>query len=275
METKLCLVLVLLVSLLSIIKIIPQGKEDSSKVKLKIEAFSNMLRNFDGTFEEKLNNIDTLKKMTRILFEANESDAMAVYNIKGKPIKFNKLKSNGKVNTTPPAMIISSILINTLKNFSYNIFALAATSYFIKVKIINSELTKDSITENIGGTIITTNYLSRWDITAEVEEVIKGKNTILVGEVIKFYFHSGLESGGKGFNKEMSYFLPLEVLTEYKTVLWLKPLDESGRTPSQGCFPIENNNLIDVNNYFGFGEIIPWPEFRDKMISLINLIKSW
>jgi hypothetical protein len=266
---------------LSINKIIPQGNEDSSKVKLKIDAFSNMLRNYDATFNENLNNIDTLKKMTRILYETNESDAIATENIRNRMIELNKAKYSGEPDSIPPAIIIGTILDKIEVNISTAACALTKTAFFLKAKVIKSELVKHEIKHKMKGKD-KISYTGRVDVTIKIEETIKGENRFKVGEEIKFiYFPFWREDAASTFTEGGSYFLPLDILTnvEGSKMVVLRTLDTSEKIPSKkpslGCFPVENGNLIDVNNYFGFGENIPWPEFRDKMISLINLIKSW
>jgi hypothetical protein len=281
MKINLGLVLILLVSFLSINKILPQTKEDSSKVKLKIDAFSNMLRNYDVTFNEKLNNIDTLKKMARIMYETNESDAIETENIRNRMIGLNKAKDSGEPDSIPPAIIIGTILDKIEENISTSVCALTKTAFFLKAQVIKSELVKHEIKHKMKGKD-EISYTGRIDVTVKIEETIKGENRFKVGEEIKFiYFPFWRENAASTFIVGGSYFLPLDILTnvEGSKMVVLRTLDTKekikGKKPSLGCFPIEQSNLIDVNNYFGFGENILWPEFRDKMISLINLIKSW
>ena len=48
-----------------------------------------------------------------------------------------------------------------------------------------------------------------------------------------------------------------------------------GGTYSAGMYPIENGNVIDKDNSFGWGEVVPVETFKQNLRNLINTIKNY
>jgi hypothetical protein len=136
------------------------------------------------------------------------------------------------------------------------------TPWFLKVKVIDIKGEKLNIPQ--GPT-------SRAFLLAEVQDVIKGEKKFANGEIIHIYFLSDWLHNKK-FEKNKSYFVPLKQWNcKYGDC------EEVGLVMfpdnNWGVYPIENNEVIAPNNYFGFSDKMDWINFRKNFINQFILFK--
>jgi len=63
-----------------------------------------------------------------------------------------------------------------------------------------------------------------------------------------------------------------ECTDDYKYYFGLNPV---GGSYSRGMYPIEDGNVIDGGNVWGFGNVVPLEEFKQKFNALLNEIKNY
>ncbi len=243
------------------------------------EGFKNQkdYHQFKDTVSEK-----HLKYIAKILYEANEKDAINVRKQYEYEVKKSDSLSHKHLSTFGfPGATKGMIEKEIKEKFSNTIYALTTTAYFLKIKVKSFGSTKIKPTPNSNiefGTV---------DVHGIIEDVIKGDNHFSIGDNIIFYYMAFWRKyTNKNFQEGKSYFVPLNVAEgEGKKYDWLAlvTLDDEQKLPAEkfdynlsyGCFQIDNGYLIDSNNYFGYGEKIFWTDFRNNLTQQINLIKSW
>ena len=258
--------------------------QEIQKVKSIYESFIT-LKDYENF--EKNTSLAQLKHFAKMIYEADETDAVENQKMLDKEVDqsdsiavLNRKFHSNLPNFERAGVTLGMISRKIYDEFPHVIFALITTPYFLKAKIISISSSKIKVNQKQPF------FVSKIDLKAVVEDIIKGKSRFSVGDTLIFYYLPQWRSLTLNYFKIGStYFLPLDVKPgePYGSYNWLGlvTLDSKLIIPtnrpnlSQGCFPIENGYLIDENNYFGYGSKVPWNLFRSKIINQINIIKSW
>lgn len=154
------------------------------------------------------------------------------------------------------------------KDISFTLSGELKVAYFLRVHTTAVKHVKQQKGNLIGAPMTI--------IDAAVEKVYKGNPKFKVHDNIEFYFYDswvGSLGGVDWFKSGKDYFVPLEPRyneEEGELIALVMYLDNS-----KGCYPIENEQMKDGNNFFGYGTNVPMNVFDKKFQSQINEIKSW
>jgi hypothetical protein len=259
---------------------VPKNSLLSSKQVETITTFYENITFPDGirTFKDTVS-INSLKKIARMYYESDETDAVGTKKLFMNEIEKTTKKYKLKKSNLPikdfcsPGFTKGRIEELMRKNLPGSICTLVEIPYFLKVKIAAADT--GWIKEPLRDTIYT--KFLYFDIKAVVEDPIKGGSRFTPGDNLTFYFLPfWIKSSKFDFEIGKTYFLPINISSGNGNYDWLPiALLDNTVDGSSGCFPIEEGYVIDRKNYFGFGERVPWEEFRNNLIKQINTIKSW
>jgi hypothetical protein len=150
---------------------------------------------------------------------------------------------------------------------------LVDTDYFLKAEILSIEK------EDYYPTIATDKKgppLPKVNITFRIIDCLKGDKRCSIGSTWTF-FYMAIYRPANLFSEGDVCLLPLQIGHNYEATLTLNYLINLHTEPSEGMgyLPIIDGQLIDKDNYFGFGEKIEWEKFRSQILETVNEIKSW
>jgi|GEM_PF-3733247 len=251
---------------------ISQTVKDSSYVKL-IDSFQSPHK-----FYQELNSmsLNELKHNARIIYESEEKDPLAV----------DKEIENHHKWKISPAYFKRILLKNVKTRISLLDFMLISTPCLIKAKILTVNTYPYKVEGGPAG--MNLGEIPKTEVTACIDEIIKGKEYFSLKDTIKFYFFSFWRPTRWNFEIGETCLLPLQPLinnnnrkTEIALVAWMdnKGNDVSAVNPkdssSYGRYPLINDTLIDRRNSFGLGTKIKWENFKSIISNEIDKIKSW
>lgn len=130
----------------------------------------------------------------------------------------------------------------------------------LKVKIIKEESESISISND--------DWIGLRILTAEIQDIIKGKNHFKVGETIKFYFVPFWLQKGNRFSNNESYFISLIPVVD--NIDGKRRLALNVNELNDGIVNIQQDTVLDEENYFGLGRLT-WFDFKTKISDSINL----
>ena len=129
----------------------------------------------------------------------------------------------------------------------------------LKVKIIDKKSESKVVNE--------TRSISQTNITAEIEDIVKGEKHYKTGDNINFYYMDFWARGSKTrLTENGSYFVTLFPVIDNNGDKLL------GLNYNEGLLKISQDIVLDEKNYYGFGKIA-WPDFKMKIIEKINIDK--
>ncbi len=214
-----------------------------------------------------------LKQYARIVYEADETDPLAVDK---------EIQKNRKWRVSPSRFRYA--LLNSIKaRLSLLDFNLVAAPRIVKATIIRVETVDYKVEGGPPG--VNAGSLPRTDLTAIVDEVFKSDTLLSTGDIIRFYYFPFWRPTRWNFEIGDTCLLPLEPLlfrgTEF--VALITDLDghrsDTGAiendSASYGRYPIVNGVLVDRKNSFGYGARTKWESFRSILLQEIKAIKSW
>lgn len=260
------------------------AQQDPEVIPQQILDLENILEN-SATKSEMQNSVQNMndndiKRVANIFFNAFEKDAVLTYQYFRK--RDDEIKLANKMDITEGVMPNETKweLIKRFKNhFGSDIYTLIWIPYLLKVKINHIE--KYTYIDPKSPA-----KLSRTDIDATILDIVKGSSRFNVGDIVNFYFMDYWRPTLDNFVEGETCFIPLAPNTEYnndyKLIALVTTLDAQNNDivtlnnyASFGRYPIDEGNLFDKNNFWGYGEKISWTEFKANLNKNINLIKSW
>jgi len=117
-------------------------------------------------------------------------------------------------------------------------------------------------------------YCNQWNLSGDNELIFVGvdRETGEQKQVGAMYD----KDGNPWIKPKKEYIVILapnyECLDDYKYYFGLVPV---GGSYSRGMYPIEDGNVIDGGNVWGFGKVVPLEEFKQKFNNLLNEIKNY
>ncbi len=260
-------------SLVSIVAIMPCASLLPAQ-QLPVTTYLQFLetKTADVHFEEKVVALSPmeLKHAARMIYEATESDPIAVIKYIGKSHRaFDSAYATNK-STKRFGRKIGAVEQRYLDRidtvFSKRVYALVRLPYVMSV-VIDSEKHVRYTSPGEPGTTPRTNAV------ATVLEVFKGAKRFAAGETMEFYWMDGwiMTSTYFRLGDTCLVFLDPRVRPDgVESLAIVAFLDQS-----YGYYVIRNNILHDQYNTFGYGTMVPWKDFRDSLLSQIKSIKSW
>lgn len=222
--------------------------------------------------------IGRLRNIAKQLYEVREKNAVLAESTFVAECKLSdsldiqKWKYQKDVQLFAKPSLTKHYLYNEIsETLPQNVYPLILADYLMRVKIlqINYVVRRDLNYE----TGIYEPPLSSIEIKAEVLDIIKGDSRFFVGQEITFYYMSYWREGNSFVeNEDCFVLLQARLSPEFhlNQIGLLTYLDSS-----YGRYPIENNMIIDKDNYFGYGTKVYWNTFKDNLLELIKTIKTW
>ena len=222
--------------------------------------------------------IGRLRNIAKQLYEVREENAVLAESTfiaeckLSDSLNIQKWKYNKDVKLfAKPSLTRNYLYSKISETLSHNVYPLILADYLLRVKIlqINYVLRKDLNYE----TGIYDPSMPSMEIKAKVLDIIKGDSRFYIGQEITFYYIIYWRSGNS-FVVNEECFVPLQARVapafHLNEIGLLASLDSS-----YGRYPIENNMIIDKDNYFGYGIKVPWNTFKSNLLELIKTIKTW
>ncbi len=212
-------------------------------------------------------NISNLKHMASLMFKASDLAYVYLWNLgieQYRKVKDSPIPWGSGINlggTTQKFQRIFNEKISPL------IYGLTRIAYLLKIKVIAAETNGPKEEGWLPGVTPI--------IYAEIETVFKGTGRFKSGDSLQFYYYQNWLNGSYSFEVGKEYLVPLEPRSAYpmtnnSRIALVTYLDES-----TGYYPIFNGNIEDMYNYFGFGEILTYDQFEQKLQTKIEELKSW
>ncbi len=199
-----------------------------------------------------------LKNAASLMFKASDVDAVAIHDsLTARSDRFMQEYAKGIKGGIKPGLVQVKILNEVKKQISPAVYALLRFAYLLKVRVTKVDVVP-------GGLSLMPNA-KRTVVTASVLQVYKGSGKLKPGDEIQFYYFDLWLNHPVAFKKGHEYLTPLE----YDMALY------AGLDRSDAYYPIENGELTDAYNLFGFGERLEFTTFEAKLDSLITEVKSW
>ena len=264
------IIILLYLSFLQSISIYSQNAEN---FKVSTINFFNKVTEFTQDFNRS--NIDDLLVSKQFTDEKINKLLEEYYNVKAEDpegfskyqhLKRNEFEIRNKTNPTTKELMIPEkigiIYRIIVSKYGKNNTDLFLTPWFLKIKVI--DIKSEKLNNPEGPT-------SKSYLLAEVLDVIKGQKKFNTGEIIRIYFLQDWLHDKK-FEKNKSYFVPLK-----QSNCYYGNCEEVGLVMfpdnNWGVYPIENNELIASDNYFGFPDKIDWTNFKKNFITHFTLSK--
>jgi hypothetical protein len=200
-----------------------------------------------------------LKKYASMIYDANEYDPIAKRKIDDKRYKdAMDAKTNYFVHDV-------DVFQETKKRLSKIYEWMINRPYFLTIVV------EDIKTIEVPRWGRPNEIITRIVINGKVEEVWKG-NTYKVGDNITFSYHSSWNY--QGFVKGNSYIVVLYPIFDNRIDNFILRVGGFNKV-QQEVFPIDNNTVVDEDNFWGLGNKVDRTTFIDSLTSTINEIKSW
>jgi hypothetical protein len=257
--------------------------EDSTTTfPIELSNYVNYLKSYKSKVEIKADmdtvSSDKLKAIAKMMYEACEKDAVSVAGkifaecVLSDSLDLQKWKYHKNVEVFAKPTLTRYYLYKKFREkLPHNVYPLIASDYLLKVKILSIKNVLRAYQSIEDGHIEPSlNYI---EIEARIVDIIKGATRFSVGETLTFYYMPYWR-GGNSFGKEEECFVLLQARVSpdfnLNQIGLLTTLDKS-----YGKYPIINGELIDKENYFGYGTKVQWNIFKNNLLELIKTIKSW
>jgi hypothetical protein len=255
-------------------------KTFSENIKTNKEDFKGKIK------PEILENLSLKKlkelRIVELIDNLSDEEVIRIARLKAKayeenPFKIQQLIYNydNQISITPNnknkenmiklGIIDSHFMFRMEKILHNDVAKILEIPYILKVKVKTIEEVADVLE---GQDNIPDLSMIKEIVEVNVEEVIKGENSIRKGEDLTFYFYKWWNNSGQQFSRDKTYLISLlaRIDGEGNNILSLVFFSEG----KNAIFPIEGKYIYDIENYFGFGKKADWNkfknEFRDKFI---------
>ncbi len=169
--------------------------------------------------------------------------------------KIEELYRKGENNNMKLYNFFTSFKHRVSKLYSKNYSEFLMTPIFLKVKINRIRHTVYSPIDSLD--------VAQTQIICSVEDILKGDKLFNTNDELSYYYNDFWRDSEVLFEENQEYLIGLSiVIKEDGSVIF--PLILYSET--QGVFKIENN-LIDKNNFFGFGSNIDWAVFKKNFLN--------
>lgn len=216
--------------------------------------------------------LDGLKHIAATVFEANSAHPVALQ-------RESHARENWQVNPTIFRLALNRAVKERISRLD---FALIAVPYLLKARILKVETHPYDLSGEPSGVKLS---MPITNITAIVQEVVKGASRFSPGDSINFYFFPIWRPTTSQFQAGETDFLPLQpVLNQGQVSLSLvTDLDtthaeyNAGEISKGGYgrYPIVNGTVMDIGKTFGSVPSATWESFKSYLLREINLIKTW
>jgi hypothetical protein len=243
----------------------------------EIREYLKLLTSYSST-EQYVQDRDTisinrLKNYASIINAASERDSYLKLTYYDTVVR----KSKDLVNSTfrepdGPSIIASNLVLGMIMEKVQTelppiIEKLLYADYIIKGEIIRSEPFEYQVQGS-------NSFITKVNVTVKILEVIKGDWRLVQGDEVTFEYlpyNVSLDL----FNPGEVCLLPLRKWGFYGDTFGLVYMKSPEESISWGKLPIQNNIVIDKDNYFGQGEQLPWDMMKMHIVEQLILIRSW
>ncbi len=220
-----------------------------------------------------------LKADAKIMFEADDRDAGWVEDYGPKSLREHDslltLYKRGNLIGKPPevATAIKPALLSKMASLlTENEMQIVSTPCIVRIRIDSSWQSISTVPD------VPSFKVREINLIVTVEDVLKGTGMFRPGQRIRLYYMNFWRVPQLSTD-DIVFLSPR---TDYYTTGQRKiSLDGPGgayigdKRTYRGVYPIDNGNVDDPNNDWGYGKQIPWAMFKNNVETEIAKIKSW
>lgn len=207
-----------------------------------------------------------LKRISKTLYESYADPIAKIHETENSVNKISSIAQGDqmlyrKLSSQKYGAVEVQLLRLIKQKFSELDYNIIITQSILKGKVLSQKEIPNRFSDNpniVGGS-------QKIYLKVLVEDIVKGDNLLKVGDIINvtynaYFTHAHRWNVGESFLFNLRFWLKEGV--PYRTINYLGQDD--------GCFPIENNILIDKTNYFKQGENVDWNMFKTNVKSRIK-----
>jgi hypothetical protein len=203
-------------------------------------------------------NQEELKHTAHLMFDASDANAATLEDsLISRSRRIDQENVRGEKWGEKPGGIQQGVLNEIKRKISGPVSVLLRIAYLLKIQVSKV----DAVPDTISGRFI----FKKIVVTASVLRVYKGTGSLKPGDEVQFFYVASWVAHPITFKAGQEYLAPLN----YDLKLY------TSFDPTGGYYPIENGELNDAYNLFGFGKRLEFNTFETKLDSMIKEVKSW